>query len=118
MTGLESTVPADWAGIFISWMHPSALVFGIVLPLLRAAIRGAKGHRPCFQAHYVAHDVASGFTIPSFVALILAGVNPELASHVDHHAGVLAGAMGLVYTIGGVLKGHHGEDHGVALKPA
>ncbi len=95
-----------WAAAFIDWMHPAALVFAVVLPLARAAIRKRQGQSPCFHTSYVVHDIASGLTVPSFMALAISGVSPEVAKHVEGHAAQLAGCMGLVYTIAAIFKGH------------
>lgn len=95
-----------WAAEFISWMHPAAVILAIVLPLCTALIRRLSGHSPCFNTTFAFHDVAAGFTLPSFVALALSGMSPDIAKHVDGHASVLAGALGIIYTIAGMFKGH------------
>ena len=95
-----------WAAAFIDWMHPAALGFALLLPLIRALVRKQQGHLPCFHISYVVHDIASGLTIPSFIALAISGVSPDVAKHVDGHAAQLAGLMGIVYTIGAIAKGH------------
>lgn len=105
LSGLEQ--PSGWASLFVEWMHPSALICAVIFPLLRSIIRRFKSLEPCFQTSYVVHDAASGFTIPSFLALVLSGLSPDIMSHVDGHAAALAGTMGIVYTIGGIFKGHH-----------
>ena len=66
-----------------------------------------KGRSPCFNALVVAHDVASGFVFPSFLALTLSGLSTEIAQHANGHAVELAGAMGIVYTLSGIFKGSH-----------
>jgi hypothetical protein len=99
--------PLGWAQLFVDWMHPLALICAVLFPILRSIIRFLKKLTPCFQTSYVVHDAASGFTIPSFLALVLSGLSPEIMSHVEGHAAALAGTMGIVYTIGGILKGHH-----------
>ena len=58
------------------------------------------------------------FVVASFVALSLTGVSPALASHVEGHAAILAGLMGIAYTLGGIMKGHHGEENGHSRFPA
>lgn len=95
-----------WAATFIDWMHPASLGFALLLPLIRACLRKHQGHLPCFHTSYVVHDIASGLTIPSFMALAISGVSPDVAKHVEGHAAQLAGLMGIVYTIGAIVKGH------------
>lgn len=106
MTGWMVPVSV-WAPIFVDWMHPLAIIFAILLPLIRATVLWSKGHAPCFQTPLVAHDVASGFVFPSFLALSLSGLSTEISTHANGHAVELAGAMGIVYTLAGIFKGHH-----------
>lgn len=108
MTVVPVQTPA-WAGVFIEWMHFAALVCAIALPLLRGVIRKINGHLPCFQTSFVIHDIASGLTLPSFFALALTGISPQLASHVEGHAAILAGLMGIAYTLANIIKGHGDE---------
>lgn len=97
---------ADWATDFIAWMHPAAVILAVVLPLFAALIRRFSGHFPCFNTIFAFHDAAAGFTLPSFVALALSGMSPDIAKNVDVHSSVLAGALGIIYTIAGMFKGH------------
>lgn len=106
MTGSSGVSVIWWAAAFIDWMHPAALTFAVLLPLVRAQLRKIQGHTPCFHTSYVVHDIASGLTIPSFMALAISGVSPDVAKHVEGHAAQLAGLMGIVYTIGAIIKGH------------
>jgi hypothetical protein len=98
-----------WAPIFVDWMHALSLICAIILPLLRALVLKIKRHSPCFNASFVAHDVASGFVFPSFLALTLSGLSTEIAQHANGHAVELAGAMGIVYTLSGIFKGSHAQ---------
>jgi hypothetical protein len=107
MIGASAATPAGWSGLFIEWMHPAAIGFAILFPLIRGAIRRQKSLAPCFNAHSVVHDAASGFTIPSFFALIFSSLSPNIMPFVDGHSAALAGIMGVVYTLGGILNGHH-----------
>lgn len=96
-----------WAPVFVDWMHSLALIFAILLPLTRASILKLKGQPHCFNTSFVAHDVASGFVFPSFLALSLSGLSADIADHANGHAVELAGAMGIVYTLAGIFKGSH-----------
>jgi hypothetical protein len=96
-----------WAPVFVDWMHALSLICAFLLPLLRASVLRIKGRSPCFHAPVVAHDVASGFAFPSFLALTLSGLSTEIAQHANGHAVELAGAMGIVYTLSGIFKGSH-----------
>lgn len=98
--------PAGWAGVFVEWMHVGSIVLAILVPVVHAAARRFQGHRPCFEVGVVIHDAASGLTLPSFAALTLSAVSPSLSAHVEGHAAALAGLMGIVYTLGSVLKAH------------
>src|SRR5206468_10181045 len=100
MTGWLMPVSV-WAPLFVDWMHPGAIIFALVLPNLRAVVLRFKGHGPCYQTSLVAHDVASGFVFPSFLALALSGLSHEIATNATGHAVELAGAMGIVYTMAG-----------------
>lgn len=106
MTGWLMPVSV-WAPVFVEWMHPAALIFALLLPNVRAVALKLKGHGPCYQTSLVAHDVASGFVFPSFLALALSGLSQEIAKSATGHAVELAGAMGIVYTMAGIFKGGH-----------
>lgn len=106
------TPVAGWATEFIAWMHPAAVILAIALPLFTATVRRISGHTPCFNVTYAFHDVASGFTLPSFAALALSGLAPDIANHVDGHGAFLAGALGIIYTIASMFKGHAAISNG------
>lgn len=111
MTGWLMPVSV-WAPVFVDWMHPAAIIFAILLPLIRAVVLKFRGQTPCFQTSLVAHDVASGFVFPSFLALALSGLSKEIAANANGHAVELAGAMGIVYTLAGIFKGSHSSSNG------
>jgi hypothetical protein len=102
---------SEWAPVFVDWMHPAAIICAVLLPLIRAVVLKARGHGPCFQTPLVAHDVASGFVFPSFLALALSGLSKDIAANANGHAVELAGAMGIVYTLAGIFKGSHGTSN-------
>jgi hypothetical protein len=107
MIDAAAAAHVGWSGLFVEWMHPSAIILAVLFPVIRAVIRKNKNFTPCFSAHYVVHDAASGFTVPSFFALIFSSLSPNILPHVDGHSVALAGIMGVVYTVGGILSGHH-----------
>lgn len=114
----EWWVPVSvWAPVFVEWMHPGAIICAILLPLVRALVLKVRGHGPCFQTALFAHDMASGFVFPSFLALALSGLSPEIAKSATGHAVELAGALGIVYTLAAIFKGSHNPGNGNSRLP-
>jgi len=102
MTGIDP----QWIRTFLVWMYPSALVLAAVLPFSRALIRKCRNSDECFLGHFFVHDLAGGLTIPSFMALCLAPMFPEVWEHLqknDGHAVQLAGMLGMYYSISSIF---------------
>lgn len=100
-----------WAAFFIEWMHPASLLMAAALPCLRAFMRGLRGRRRRFVREYIVHDAAAGLLVPSFLALCLTAIKPDILQHVVGHPLQLAGLLGLVYTFSEILgKGPDGKD--------
>lgn len=92
-----------WAAFFIDWMHPASLVMAAVLPFMRALVRKWYGRRFLWRREYIVHDAAAGLLIPSFLAMCLTALKPDLLQQVVGHPLQLAGLLGLVYTFSEVL---------------
>jgi hypothetical protein len=76
----------------------------MLLPILRGTIRALRRDKPTFTIPSVVHDVMSGFALPSFISLCLAGWAPMLLNNADKHALQLAGALGIIYTLAELWK--------------
>jgi hypothetical protein len=93
------TPPPGWVTLFAEWLHPIALTLCAALPFVRASVRRYREIRPCFTRRNAMHDGASGVTFPHFIALILMPLYPGILTQIEHHAFVLAGLMGIIYTV-------------------
>jgi len=91
-------VPPECAARYIEWLHPASLILAITLPCIRASIRKVRGNK-AFTTSNVVHDSLAGFTIPSFIALVLTPVFPNIAGSLDGHTLFFAGMLGIVFTI-------------------
>jgi hypothetical protein len=61
----------------------------------------------CFYMSFVVHDAFSGLALPSFIALCLTSVIPDLMDSIDPHSLQLAGLLGLIYTIAEIVGPGH-----------
>lgn len=101
MTVVLPETPA-WAGVFASWIHPASLICAFVFPMLRACV--LKMNRLPLTTGMWVEAFASGLSLPSFVALTLSIVAPSIRTHLDGHVLALAGAIGVIYTMAGLVK--------------
>jgi hypothetical protein len=102
-----TTAIPSWVAVVGDYLHVAGLALAILLPLLRAGVRRIRAASQCFITRYVVHDVAAGISLPSFVALCLTTVAPQLLTLVDKHSLTLAGALGVVF----ILSELFGVEH-------
>lgn len=100
------TLSPEWAATFVSSLHPISLVFAAVIPCVRALVRFLRNEQKCWSAKNACHDVAAGLVLPSFVALTLFPMIPEIWRHVEAHVFTLAGAWGIVYMLAELFGSH------------
>jgi hypothetical protein len=86
------------------WIHPASLICAALLPNVRALIRRARINRPAYTTPLVVHDAMSGFALPSFFALCLLPIAPDLRPHLDTTHLVLAGVLGIVFVFSEVVS--------------
>jgi hypothetical protein len=96
--------PPEWAAAFVGAIHPVSLALAVVLPCARAFIRKIRGEFKCWTAQRACHDAAAGFVIPSFIALTLFPMIPNVWKHLDPHVFQLAGAWGVIYMIAEIFN--------------
>jgi hypothetical protein len=88
----------------VDYLYPAALLLAVALPCFRATVRLVRRVRPCFTARNFFHDAAGGLSLPYFVMLILSPLSPGVLAHIDSHAYVLAGLMGIIYTFADLME--------------
>lgn len=111
---MQPSTPA-WASLFIEWINPASVIFALVFPLIRSIILRRRGLP--FTTQAIIESVSSGLSFPSFIALALSGMSHSLVSKVDASTLTLAGAIGLVYTIGGIIRTEKEEGARKRRKP-
>lgn len=101
------SAPFDFAALFVALLHPASVILAMVLPCVRAIIRKCRKTPKCFVLPLVVHDTFSGFAVPSFAALCLSPMLPDITSKLDGHTLQLAGALGIVYTLAEIFGPGH-----------
>jgi predicted Na+-dependent transporter len=94
----------NWAALFVEWLHPAAIIFAIVFPLVRAVVRRITGTRPAFTHSNAIQDVAHGLVFPTFLALVLNPMIPNIMQKLDSHALQLAGVIAILTVIKEIMK--------------
>lgn len=89
----------DWAASFFELLNPAAVVLAFILPFSRALIRKIRGDDQSFVFTLIVNDVAAGFTLPSFIALVLCPMLPGVLEHIQTHILQFAGAIGILHIL-------------------
>ena len=90
---------AHWVAFVGDNLHSAGILLALALPMLRASVRRLRGVEKCFISRYVVHDIASGLSLPGFLALCLISIAPSLLAELDKHTLTLAGALGIVFIL-------------------
>jgi len=95
-----------WVTVCVEWLPVGAVVLAVVLPVIRVCLRKFRGHQRAYQNTLFVHDMAAGVTLPTFFALAISPMAPDIVDTLERLVLCVAGLLGIIHTLRSVFERH------------
>lgn len=92
-----------WAAFLFENMSAIGIGAALAMPVIRWVALRTRGCLASPNVKTIAFDLSSGFALPSFFMLTITPFVPQAIRYADAQSVWLAGALGILYTLGEVL---------------